>query len=93
MSQITKEEFIVYLEEGTEDRETKLNCLQYFIDNYPVLVDEVIKTPIATFKTGKKYWTKLYVNLKEIPPRDINNDFKKLQIRLKEMKEWDTEEN
>ena len=44
---MTKEEFINYLKEGTDNDEIKYDVCQYFIDNYPVLIEQTIKTPFG----------------------------------------------
>lgn len=81
---MNKEEFYKHLESKKDPSdEITLECLQYFLDNYPVQIDQVINTRMGSIKTGRKMWTKLDVDLKKIKPGDLYTDFKKLQDRYK----------
>lgn len=86
---MTKEEFIKTLESTEEvSKDSKVEVLQYFINNYPVLIDQVINTPVGNFKTGQKYWTALQgIDLNVVKPRNVDANFKQLVARLEEIKQ------
>lgn len=89
---MNKEEFISTLKSENPVQEQKLETCQYFVENYPVLINEVINTPIGSFQTGRKIWTSL-------PDYQVKNDkkamdkleenYNKLVERIKEIEEYD----
>lgn len=91
---MNKQEFLNYLKEGTEDANIKCQVLQYFIDNYPVAIDEIINTPIGSFKTGRKIWTSLpdyKVKDDKIAMKYLDVNFNKLINRVKELEDYGKE--
>ena len=88
---MTKDEFIQLLEEGTEDKEVQLNCLQYFVENYPVQISEKINSPFGILQTGRSYWTKLIdydVRKDPLVQSSLEENFNKLKNRLDEIKKF-----
>lgn len=81
-----KKTFIEHLKKGTEDVQTKLQCINHFIDNYPVLVEE--KGQLG-FPTGRKQWTKLQgVRIKGGQKRLVDYAFRALRGRVTELEKF-----
>jgi hypothetical protein len=97
---IDREVFLNTLKQGTEDKELQLDVCQYFVSNYPVLVDETAPFTdpfgrvLAVMPTGRKIWSSL-------PDYDVRKDtmfnleanFKKLQVRINELETYGKESN
>ena len=88
---MNKQEFLNYLKDGTEDADTKLNCLQYFCENYPVQ----IRVGANPFTMQVSYiWTSLpdyKVKDDKIAMKHLDVNFNKLQQRIKELEDYDKE--
>ena len=88
---MNKQEFLNYLKEGTEDADIKCQVLQYYIDNYPVQ----IKTGFNPFTKQVGYtWTSLpdyKVKDDIIAMKNLDVNFNKLQLRIKELEDYDKE--
>ena len=74
---MSKEEYLETLQNGTDSQQAKIDCLNYFIDNYPVLIN----TPF-----GGKMWTGLDISVIGGNPELINRAFASLQSRIEEFK-------
>ena len=91
---MNKQEFLNYLKEGTEDADTKVKVLQYFCENYPVAIDQIIPTAFGNIKTGRKIWTSLpdyKVKDDSKAMNHLDENFNKLQLRVKELEDYDKE--
>lgn len=86
---MTKEEFINYLKEGTDNDEIKYDVCQYFIDNYPVLIEQTIKTPFGNISTGHGFWTAIAdYDVRKDPVFNLEANFKRLQGRFEEIEQF-----
>lgn len=92
---MNKDDFIKTLKTDNISKELKLECCQFFIDNYPVNADEYhdvrdpFGTVIAQFKTGRKNWTKLDVKIEGGSDKSINFAFEQLVKRVKELEDYE----
>ena len=88
---MNKEEFINALKNGTEDADIKTEVLQYYIDNYPLQ----IKTAFNPFTRQVSYtWTSLpdyKVKDDSKAMNHLDENFNKLQLRVKELEDYDKE--
>ena len=91
-----KNDFYKLLEDNKATDSEKLEVCNYFLANYPVNIDEVIKRGPIQFKTGRKTWTML----KDIASEEdfsknnimlIDHAFNQLVKRIKELKQFDDE--
>ena len=92
---MTKEQFLQHLKDGSTDSNIQLEVCNHFIQNYPVLVNEVknMTDPfgniLAQFTTGNKIWTKLDVNIEGGTDKSIKFAFDSLRNRIKEIEDYD----
>jgi hypothetical protein len=90
-----KEIFLKYLKDGSTDSNIQLEVCNHFIQNYPVLVDEVknMTDPfgniIAQFTTGNRIWTKLDIKVIGGSEEKIKFAFEQLQKRIKQFEDYD----
>lgn len=88
---MNKEEFISTLKSTDPSNSIKQECLQYFIDNYPVQID--VKHPFFGTVVGKT-WTSLegYQVKNDKKAMDkLEENYNKLVERIKEIEEYDKE--
>ncbi len=83
---MNKTEFLECLRKGVSSQAAKIECLQFFIDNYPVLAEN--KQTVWAISSGK-HWT----SLKEITitggsPDLVNYAFDSLRRRLNYLKKF-----
>lgn len=85
-----KKEFLEVLKRGASMTEAKIECLQFFIDNYPVLAT-VNETKSFGFISSHKEWTALK-GIKITGGREpqINWAFVKLQKRYSDLANFKT---
>jgi len=82
-----KKTFIEHLRKGTEDINVKAACINHFIDNYPVLIEE--KSQMG-FPTSRKTWTKLQgIKVKAGSKRLFDYAFRALRGRVSELEKFD----
>lgn len=92
---MTKEIFLQYLKDGSTDPNIQLEVCNHFIQNYPVLVNEVknMTDPfgniLAQFTTGNKIWTKLDIEIIGGSEEKIKFAFEQLQKRIKQFEDYD----
>lgn len=82
---MNKEEFISTLKSENPANDSKLDCLQYFIDNYPVQIKSSFN--LFTMQVGYT-WTSLpdyKVKDDTIAMKNLDVNFNKLQQRLEEI--------
>lgn len=90
-----KETFLKHLKDGSTDSNIQLEVCNHFIQNYPVLVDEVrnMTDPfgniIAQFTTGNRIWTKLDTEIVGGSEEKIKFAFEQLQKRIKQFEDYD----
>ena len=90
-----KDQFLQYLKDGSTDSNIQLEVCNHFIQNYPVLVDEVrnMTDPfgniIAQFTTGNRIWTKLDIEIVGGSEEKIKFAFEQLQKRIKQFEDYD----
>ena len=91
---MNKEDFLQHLKDGSTDPEVQLQCCQYFVDNYPVWVNETrtVKDPfgniIASFETGGKILSSLVgysVKNDKFAMKNLSVNFEKLRNRVDEI--------
>ena len=64
----------------------KLQCCQFFIDNYPVAIDEGIKHGPMHIKTGERMWTQLQgITIINNNPMAVQQAFASLINRVDEL--------
>ena len=90
---MNKQEFIENLSNtGEVSYEIQKETIQYFLDNYPVLLNEIItiSTPLGQIQqeTNRKEWTALNIVLNGGPKQGMNTAFNKLKNRVKEFEEF-----
>lgn len=71
---MTKAQFISVLEQGAILRESKIECLQFYIDHYPVFI--------------RGQWTALKIRIVGGSQKLIDYAFAKLQQRVVELKNF-----
>ena len=92
---MTKEQFLQHLKEGSSDLDIQLEVCNHFIQNYPVLVNEVknMTDPfgniIAQFTTGNRIWTKLDTNIVGGSEEKIKFAFESLKNRIKQFEDYE----
>jgi hypothetical protein len=90
-----KETFLKHLKDGSTDSNIQLEVCNHFIQNYPVLVDEVrnMTDPfgniITQFTTGNRIWTKLDTEIIGGSEEKIKFAFEQLQKRIKQFEDYD----
>lgn len=90
-----KDQFLQYLKDGSTDSNIQLEVCNHFIQNYPVLVDEVrnMTDPfgniIAQFTTGNRIWTKLDIEIVGGSEEKIKFAFESLKKRIKQFEDYD----
>lgn len=85
---MNKDDFIKTLKSDNVSKELKLNCCQFFIDNFPVFINQVIETPMGKIDTGVGFWTALpdyKVKDDPIAMDKLDKNFQKLVKRLNEL--------
>lgn len=88
---MNKEEFISTLKSENPSNDLKLDCLQYFVENYPVQID--VKHPFFGTVVGKT-WTSLegYQVKNDKKAMDkLEENYNKLVERIKEIEEYGKE--
>ena len=89
-----KTEFIKHLKEGTDNTEIKYDVCQYFIENYPVFIQQIIKTPVGNINTGQGFWTAIKdYDVRKDLIFNLEVNFKKLQRRVDEIEIYGKENN
>lgn len=84
----SKEEFISTLKSSNPSNDLKLECLQYFIDNYPIFLEQVISTPFGKINTGQGFWTALpdyKVKNDKIAMSKLEENYQKVVKRVDEL--------
>ena len=86
---MNKEEFISTLKSENPTNDSKLNCLQYFVDNYPVQID--VKHPIFNVVVGKTLTSLQDYQVKNDKKAidKLEDNYNKLVERVKEIEEYD----
>jgi hypothetical protein len=86
---MNKEEFIKHLKEGTDDTNIRYEVCQYFVNNYPVFIQEIIRTPVGNINTGNGMWTAIKdYDVRKDPVFNLEANFKKLQQRVDEIEKF-----
>ena len=85
---MNKQEFIDYLKSDTVELAVKLECCQFFVDNFPVEIDSL--DPMNPFKKHK-ILTKLDVKIDGGSEKSINFAFEQLQKKIKELEEFNNQ--
>ena len=88
---MNKEEFISTLKSTNPSNDLKQECLQYFVENYPVQID--VKHPFFGTVVGKT-WTSLegYQVKNDKKAMDkLEENYNKLVERIKEIEEYGKE--
>ena len=88
---MNKEEFISTLKSENPPNDLKLDCLQYFVENYPVQIN--VKHPFFGTVVGKT-WTSLegYQVKNDKKAMDkLEENYNKLVERIKEIEDYDKE--
>jgi hypothetical protein len=88
---MNKEEFISTLKSTNPSNGLKQECLQYFVDNYPVQIN--VRHPFFGTVAGKT-WTSLegYQVKNDKKAMDkLEENYNKLVERIKEIEEYDKE--
>jgi len=88
---MTKTQLIENLKKKKVNKETKLDCLQCFVDNYPVQIDVILNTPLGSVKTGEKEWTSLKgfnIRKDELILNNLNENFNKLKNRIEDIENF-----
>ena len=86
---MNKEEFISTLKSENPANDLKLDCLQYFVDNYPVQID--VKHPIFNVVVGKTLTSLQDYQVKNDKKAmdKLEENYSKLVERVKEIEEYD----
>ena len=85
---MNKDEFLQHLKDGSTDPEVQLQCCQYFVDNHPVWINQIIQTSFGNIPTGHKTYTKLEgysVKNDKFEMKNISVNFEKLRSRVDEI--------
>lgn len=80
--------FIEVLNKDSPNESEKLECCQFYIDYFPVQIEDIKQTGPFVVKTGKKFWTKLDIKIEGGLPSTINHAFNQLVKRKSELKEF-----
>jgi hypothetical protein len=83
---MNKKEFIKTLKSDSPSKELKLECCQFFIDNYPIQIEKGVNPFTGEFMTD---WTKLDVKIKGGSDKSINFAFNQLIKRIKELEDYE----
>ena len=88
---MNKEEFISTLKSENPSNDLKLDCLQYFVDNYPVQID--VKHPIFNVVVGKTLTSLQGYQVKNDKKamNKLEENYNKLVERIKEIEEYGKE--
>ena len=92
---MTKKQFLQHLKDNPTDTNIQLEVCNYFLQNYPVLINEVknmtdlFGNSIAQFTTGNRIWTKLDTNIVGGSKEKIKFAFEQLQKRIKQFEDYD----
>lgn len=84
----SKEEFISTLKSSNPSNDLKQECLQYFVENFPVFIKQVIDTPIGRIDTGQGFWTSLpnyKVKDDKIAMSKLEENYQKIVKRVDEL--------
>ena len=83
-----REEFISTLKSGNPANDLKLDCLQYFVDNYPVQID--VRHPIFNVVVGKTLTSLQDYQVKNDKKAmdKLEENYNKLVERIKEIEEY-----
>ena len=88
---MNKEEFISTLKSETPANDSKLDCLQYFVDNYPVQID--VRHPFFGTIIGKTLTSLQDYQVKNDKKAmdKLEENYNKLVERIKEIEDYDKE--
>lgn len=88
---MNKEEFISTLKSENPANDSKLDCLQYFVDNYPVQID--VRHPIFNVVVGKTLTSLQDYQVKNDKKAmdKLEENYNKLVERIKEIEEYGKE--
>jgi hypothetical protein len=79
---MTKDQFIEVLKQGASTQESKIECIQFFIDNYPVLAK------VSPFSNAKQWTSIKDVKVTGGAPQLVDYAFAKLQQRVVELQNF-----
>lgn len=88
---MNKQEFLELLKKDNVPKEQQLEVCQFFIDNFPVFIEQVVNTPFGKINTGQGFWTALpnyKVKDDKIAMGKLEENYQKLVKRIKELEEY-----
>jgi hypothetical protein len=83
---MNKDDFIKTLKTDNISKELKLECCQFFIDNYPVMLKQIVNPFTGQFIEN---WTKLDIKFEGGSDKSINFAFEQLVKRVKELEDYE----
>ena len=88
---MNKEDFLLTLKSENPTNDSKLECLQYFVDNYPVQID--VKHPFFGTVVGKTLTSLQGYQVKNDKKAmdKLEENYNKLVARIKEIEEYGKE--
>ena len=88
---MNKEDFFLTLKSENPTNDSKLECLQYFVDNYPVQID--VKHPFFGTVVGKTLTSLQGYQVKNDKKAmdKLEENYNKLVARIKEIEEYGKE--
>jgi hypothetical protein len=87
---MTKKEFLKKLKSKDLTKDEKLECCQFFIENYVTLVKENIDTDVGILPTGRRIYSKIQgLRINEGSDKAINYAFEQLSSKIDKFKEYE----